>query len=79
MEYKIIGDTSNMLFLDDRVYGVFITLKAMNKIALCEEDNVIEAEAGAMLPELSRKALLWDVLALKVWRVFRVRWEEVSL
>lgn len=60
IEHKVIGDTSNMLFLDDKVYGVFITLKAMNKIALYEEENVIEADAGAMLPELARKALLWE-------------------
>lgn len=61
VEYKVIGDTSNLLFLDGQDYGILLSLRAMCAIRLHEGDDTIEAEAGAALPELARKALLWGI------------------
>ena len=59
IDYKTIGDTSNLLFLDDKIYGLFLSLKNFNSIE--KKDNSILAFAGASLPGLSRKALLWEL------------------
>ncbi|MDF7806290.1 FAD-binding protein [Pontiellaceae bacterium B12219] len=60
-EFKVIGDTSNLLFLDDLTYGVFLSLKYFSEIQYNAEAGVIRAQAGAGLPLLSRKALLWSI------------------
>lgn len=59
IDYKIIGDTSNLLFLDDKVYGLFLSLKNLSTIK--KNNDLIFADAGASLPALSRKALLWEL------------------
>ncbi len=60
-EYKIVGDTSNLMFLDDHDYGILICLSSLCKMQYDSSEGTIYAEAGASLPELSRKALLWGI------------------
>ncbi len=60
-EYKVIGDTSNLLFQDDHNYGVLLSMKSFAGVRFYERAEMIEVQAGAGLPELARKALLWGV------------------
>lgn len=60
-EFKVIGDTSNLLFLDDVTYGVLLSLKHFSDIKFHDENGTIYAQAGASLPQLSRSALLWGI------------------
>lgn len=57
LSYKVIGSTSNLLFLDDAEYTCLVRTTAIDAIWLDHENEQIVAEAGAMLPELSRFAL----------------------
>lgn len=60
-EFKVIGDTSNLMFLDDVTYGVLLSLRNFSSIKYDQEENKIIAQAGASLPLLSRQALLWGI------------------
>lgn len=60
-EYKLIGETSNLLFLDGNQYGIFLSLKAFSRIDYFPEEKIIKAESGASLPGFTRKALLWGI------------------
>lgn len=54
--FKLIGNTSNLLFLDNTQYSCLIVTTALNSIYM-ESDNCIFAEAGVMVPDLARFAL----------------------
>lgn len=54
---KIIGNTSNILFLDEARYSLLISTQDMQKITFDEDTGIFCAEAGAMMPDLSREAL----------------------
>ena len=56
--FKVIGETSNLVFLDDRTYTCLVSTVRMNRILFNQETSRFECEAGAMLPDLSRRALL---------------------
>ncbi len=60
-EYKVIGDTSNLLFLDEVIYEVLLSLKHFSGITYSDGEGIICAQAGARLPLLSRQALLWGI------------------
>lgn len=55
--FKVIGETTNLLFLDDKQYGVLISTTKLNNITYWPDRQEIEVEVGYMLPELSRFAL----------------------
>jgi len=55
--FKVIGETTNLLFLDDRKYGVLISTTKLSEIIYCPDRKEITAEAGYPLPDLSRFAL----------------------
>ena len=55
ISFKIIGATSNLLFLDDSDYSLLISTTSLNDISL--NDDLIYAQCGSMLPDLSRFAL----------------------
>lgn len=55
--FKIIGETTNLLFLDDREYGILISTKKLDRIHHDEQRGEIEVETGYLLPDLSRYAL----------------------
>ena len=50
--YTVIGETSNMIFLDDVVYGVIISTSMLNNIDL--KDNKVKVDAGANLSSFLR-------------------------
>lgn len=54
--FKLIGNTSNLLFLDNTQYSCLIATTALNSMHI-ESDNTIFAEAGVMVPDLARFAL----------------------
>lgn len=56
-DFKIVGNTSNLLFLDNVNYGVIVSTLSVNSKFINKEKNVIIADAGVMIPELSRFAL----------------------
>lgn len=60
-EFKVIGETSNMMFLDHLNYGVFLSLRNFSSICYNDEAKTIDAQAGVSLPKLSRKALMWGL------------------
>lgn len=55
--YKVVGETSNLLFLDDEDYTCLLSTVGMTGLYYDENTEQIVSEPGAMLPELSRKAL----------------------
>lgn len=57
IRFKVIGETTNLLFLDERQYGVLISTVKLNRITYRPDQKEIEVETGHMLPELSRFAL----------------------
>ncbi|MFC6860086.1 UDP-N-acetylmuramate dehydrogenase [Zunongwangia atlantica] len=58
VKFKIIGATSNLLFLDDKVYSCLLSTERLKGMFLNKDTALIEAASGDMLPELSRFALL---------------------
>ena len=57
IKFKVIGETTNLIFLDDVDYTCFISSTKLNKISFDLNKNEIVSETGVMLPELSRFAL----------------------
>jgi UDP-N-acetylmuramate dehydrogenase len=59
LPYKVIGNTSNLLFLDDAEYQVLVSTIDVNEISCDTGTGTLVAECGAMMPDLSRVAL-WN-------------------
>ncbi len=57
LPYKVIGETSNLLFLDDEHYTCLLSTKAITGMHTDKETGMLVAEAGSLLPDLSRYAL----------------------
>lgn len=55
--YKVIGETSNLLFLDDTDYTCCITTRHLSQIEHRQSDQRLVVETGAMLPDAARYAL----------------------
>lgn len=55
IKFKIIGSTSNLLFLDDITYSCFVCTSKLKNVSLSEK--MLVADVGAMLPDLSRFCL----------------------
>lgn len=56
--YKTIGNTSNLLFLDEVDYPVLISSAGMTEITVDADGGRIFAQGGAMMPDLARAALM---------------------
>lgn len=54
---KIVGETTNLMFLDDRRYGALVSTVKLDGITYRADRGEIEVETGYLLPELSRFAL----------------------
>lgn len=54
--YKIIGNTSNVIFLESGKYSIVLSTKFVNQIEV--HTNYIECSAGVMLEDLVRIAIL---------------------
>lgn len=57
IEYHIIGNGSNLIVKDKGVRGAVIQLRERFGRCIINKDDVIEAEAGALLPEIAAFAL----------------------
>lgn len=57
--YKLIGNTSNLLFRDEASYAVLVSTMKLNRITHNADSRTIIAECGVMMPDLSRVAL-WN-------------------
>lgn len=55
ISYKLIGATTNILFLDNLDHSVFISLRRVNGFIYDEEKGIVTAEAGLMLPAFVNK------------------------
>lgn len=53
VEYKIIGETTNVIFHDAATYGIFISTKLLTDVELSNPEVVI-VEAGKSLPDFVR-------------------------
>lgn len=49
IDYKTIGATTNTLFLDERTYGVLLSLQNMSGILFDENGRTVTVDAGCML------------------------------
>lgn len=57
ISYKVIGETSNLLFLDDVKYGCLLSTNKLKSLKLNDNTGLFEVDSGVSLPELSRFAL----------------------
>jgi len=56
--YKVIGATSNLMFLDDTSYSCLISTSKLTRMELNLEKKEIEGGSGVMMSDLSRFALI---------------------
>jgi UDP-N-acetylmuramate dehydrogenase len=61
LRYKIIGNTSNLLFLDDTNYSILVSTVRMSTVTYDPAHEMFVVESGAMLSDVSRRALLESV------------------
>lgn len=57
ISYKVVGETSNLLFLDGKDYGCLVSTRGISNIKHDPVAQTFGVECGAMLPDLSRFAL----------------------
>lgn len=59
--FRVVGETSNLLFLDDVDYNLLISTIRINQVSVDRGKMEIHSECGVKLPDLSRLALLESV------------------
>tara|TARA_B110000211_G_scaffold46695_1_gene50051 strand:- start:2110 stop:3123 length:1014 start_codon:yes stop_codon:yes gene_type:complete len=57
LNFKVVGETSNLIFLDDIDYGILISTTKINSLYYTADSCLITADCGVLLPVLSRYAL----------------------
>jgi len=55
--FKVVGETTNLIFLDDVNYGCLISTSKISFLQYDEKTEQIVSDCGTMLPKLSRCAL----------------------
>lgn len=65
ISYKLIGETTNLIFIDEVKYGVFISTTKISSLVYNEIKNEIICTAGTKLPELSRFALRHSIIGFE--------------
>jgi len=53
--YKVVGSTSNILFLNDESYSVIISTRGLNDFNIKHEKRLTTVSAGLMIPKFSKK------------------------
>lgn len=61
INYKVIGATSNLLFLDNSAYGCLLATTNLKGIRMDQTKSEIVSASGEMLGDLSRFALLHSI------------------
>tara|TARA_R110001583_G_scaffold162199_1_gene314366 strand:+ start:1946 stop:3022 length:1077 start_codon:yes stop_codon:yes gene_type:complete len=56
IEYKVIGETTNILFLDSVIYSIFISTQLLKKIEFF--DDYVTVECGKNLPDFVREVAM---------------------
>lgn len=56
IDFKVVGNTSNLIFLNEAYYSVIISTLNVNSISV--RNDIIECESGAMIEDLVRIAIL---------------------
>lgn len=64
-KFRIIGNSSNMLFLDGACYSCVVSCEKLNSWSYDNNSCEIHAEAGLMMPELSRIALRYGLVGFE--------------
>lgn len=59
--FKVVGETSNLIFLDDVNYGCLISTSNISFLQYDEKTEEIVSDCGTMIPELSRYALFHSI------------------
>ena len=57
--YKVVGETTNLMFLDGEIYSCIVSVKNIANLFYDDVENRLVAECGALLSSLSRTALLY--------------------
>ena len=55
--FKVVGETSNLIFLDDVNYSILISTAKIASLSYNSNSSLITADCGVLLPALSRYAL----------------------
>lgn len=63
IDYKVIGATSNIYFLDELNYSVIITTRSLRSLKI--ENNLLEVESGYPLESFVRIALMNDAIGFE--------------
>ncbi|SMY35614.1 UDP-N-acetylenolpyruvoylglucosamine reductase [Photobacterium malacitanum] len=58
LKYKLIGATSNILFLNELNYGIIISTKLLTNVFISNVDNTVEVSSGYSLSDFTRLMLL---------------------
>jgi UDP-N-acetylmuramate dehydrogenase len=58
VRYKVVGETTNLMFLDNKVYSCIVSVRNISNLFYDVSEHKIVAECGALLSNLSRLALL---------------------
>lgn len=61
LAYKVVGNTSNLLFKDEEDYSVLVCTVKLTRLDYLEDEGLLVAECGVTIPDLSRRALLESV------------------
>lgn len=59
VDYVVVGETSNILFLDSVTYGVFISSVFLNDIVF--SSNIVNVESGKLLPDFVRELAIRNI------------------
>lgn len=63
IDFKIIGSTSNIYFLDELKYGVIISTRSLTSLTI--QNKILEVETGYQLEGLVRVALINDFIGFE--------------
>jgi UDP-N-acetylmuramate dehydrogenase len=65
ISYRVIGETTNLIFLDDINYGCLISTSKISFLHYDEKTEQIVSDCGTMLPKLSRFALSHSITGME--------------
>lgn len=65
LPFKIIGETTNLLFVDDACFSLLISLKNLSRVEYDIDNNLLYADAGALVTDLSRVALKYSLSGME--------------
>ncbi|MFS8038142.1 FAD-binding protein [Xanthobacter sp. AM11] len=58
LRFKVVGNTSNLLFLDNTDYSILVCTVRLTNLLYSKEKGLLIADCGVTIPDLARRALL---------------------